>query len=136
MIVDIQTQRLGTIGQLCAFVKGNEAVDFQPRDRKEAYGSVRDTLDRFGYRHLGKHDKGVVLKFLVAATGVSLKQTERLVRQWRCSPRTTSIIIEPRACSTSAGAPFKPPGPVIPNASFGVSRNQTPFPKPSGSIHP
>ena len=50
----------------------------------EAYGFVRDTLERFGYRgHLGKRDKGVVLKFLVAATGISLKQTERLVRQWR-----------------------------------------------------
>ena len=54
----------------------------------------------------------------------------------RCSPRTTSIIIEPRACWTSAGAPFKPPGRVIPNASFEASHNQTPFPKRSGSIHP
>ena len=54
----------------------------------------------------------------------------------RCSPRTTCIIIEPRACWASAGAPFKPPGPVIPNASFGASQNQTPFPKRSGSTHP
>ena len=46
-------------------------------------GFVQDTLGRFGHRHLGKRDKGVVLRFLVAATGVSLKQTERLVRQWR-----------------------------------------------------
>ena len=83
MIVDIQTRRLRTIGQLRAFVEGNEAVDFQPRDRDEAYGFVRDTPERFGYRRLGKRDKGVVLRFLVAATGISLKQTERLVRQWR-----------------------------------------------------
>ena len=83
MIVDIQTRRLRTIGQLRAFVEGNEAVDFQPRDRDEAHGFVRDTLERFGYRRLGKRDKGVVLRFLVAATGISLKQTERLVRQWR-----------------------------------------------------
>ena len=54
----------------------------------------------------------------------------------RCSPRTTSIIIEPRACWTSAGGPFKPPGPGIPNASFEASQNQTPFPKQSGSTHP
>ena len=54
----------------------------------------------------------------------------------RCSPRTTCIIIEPGACWTSAGGPFKPPGPVIPNASFEASQNQTPFPKRSGSIHP
>ena len=69
--------------QLRAFVEGNEAVDFQPQDRGEAYGFVRDTLDRFGYRGLGRRDKGVVLRFLVAATGLSLKQMERLVRQWR-----------------------------------------------------
>ena len=54
----------------------------------------------------------------------------------RASPRTTSIIIEPGACWTSAGGPFKPPGPVIPNASFEASQNQTPFPKRSGSTHP
>ena len=83
MIVDIQMRRLRTIGQLRAFVEGNEAIDFQPRDRDEAYGFVRDMLERFGYRHLGKRDKGMVLRFLVAATGISLKQTERLVRQWR-----------------------------------------------------
>ena len=32
--------------------------------------------------------------------------------------RTTCITIEPGACWSSAGGPFKPPGPVIPNASF------------------
>ena len=50
MIVDIQTRRLRTMGQLRAFVEGNEAVDFQPESRDEAYGFVRDTLNRFGYR--------------------------------------------------------------------------------------
>ena len=83
MIVDIETRRLRTIAQLRAFVEGNEAVDFQPRDRDEAYGFVRDTLERFGYRRLGRRDRGVVLRFLVAATGFSRQQVERLVRQWR-----------------------------------------------------
>ena len=83
MIVDIQTRRLRTIEQLRAFVEGSEAVDFHPRDREEANGFVRDTLERFGYRRLGRRDKGVVLAFLVAATGISRPQIERLVRQWR-----------------------------------------------------
>ena len=83
MIVDIQTRRLRTIGQLRAFVEGNAAVDFQPRDREEAYGFVRDALERFGYRRLGKRDRGVVLGFLVAATSISRPQMERLVRQCR-----------------------------------------------------
>ena len=106
MIVDIETRRLRTIGHrplavdLRAFLEGNEAVDFQPRDRDEAYGFVRDTLERFGYRRLGKRDKGVVLKFLVAATGLSLKQTERLVRQWR----ETGEVLDRRG--GSRGRPF------------------------------
>ncbi len=87
MIVDIQTRRLRTLGQLRAFVHGNEAVDFQPQARTQAYRLVRDTLERFSYRTLGKTDKGVVLRFLVCATGYSRPQTERLVRQWCQSGR-------------------------------------------------
>ena len=34
------------MGQLRAYVEGNEASDFQRRDRDEVYGFVRDTLDR------------------------------------------------------------------------------------------
>ena len=83
MIVDIQTRRLRTTEQLRAFVEGNEAVDFRPRNRDEAYGFVQETLKRFGYRRLGKRDKSVVLRFLMAATGISRQQMERLVRQWR-----------------------------------------------------
>ena len=83
MIVDIQTRRLRTTEQLRAFVEGNEAVDFRPRNRDEAYGFVQETLKRFGYRRLGKRDKSMVLRFLMAATGISRQQMERLVRQWR-----------------------------------------------------
>ena len=39
MIVDIQTRRLRTIGQLCAFNEGNEAVIFQPQDRDGVWGA-------------------------------------------------------------------------------------------------
>ena len=81
MIVDIRTRRLRTIEQFRAFAEGNEAVDLQPRDRDEAYGFARDTLERFGHRRLGKRDKGVVPRLPVAATGISRKQTERLVRE-------------------------------------------------------
>ncbi|MXY50946.1 MAG: hypothetical protein F4Y86_00235 [Gammaproteobacteria bacterium] len=57
MIVDIQTRRLRTIKQLRAFVEGSEAVDFKPRGRDDAYGFVRETLERVGHRGLGKADK-------------------------------------------------------------------------------
>ena len=100
MIVDIQTRRLRTIGQLCAFIEGNEAVIFQPQDRDGVYTFIRETLVRFGYVTLGKRDKGVVLKFLVVATGLSRQQMERLVRQWR----ETGAIRDRRG--GSRGRPF------------------------------
>ena len=46
-------------------MEGNEAVDFRPRDRDEAYGFVRDRLSASATR-IGKRDKEMVLKFLVA----------------------------------------------------------------------
>ena len=74
----------------------------------------------------------------VLANLVYREAADKLSNDWGppLSPPTTSILIEPRTCSTSAGAHFKPSGPVIRNVSFEVSRNQTPFPKRSGSIHP
>ena len=40
---------------------------------------------------------------------------------------------EPRACWTSAGGPFKPPGPVIPNASY-ASACSKPDPLPDQPV--
>ena len=81
--MDMNTRRLRTIEQLRAFVQGNESVDFQPRERKQAYAFIGEILTRFGYRQLGKSDKGVALRFLGSVTGFSRPQVERLVRQWR-----------------------------------------------------
>ena len=75
-------------------------MDFHPKGRAQAYGFVRDMLERFGYRRLGRRDKGVVLTFLVAATGISRKQMERLVRQWR----ETGVVRDRRA--DGPGRPF------------------------------
>ena len=58
---------------------------------------------------------------------------------WRdrdAHPGRRASSSSPERCWTSAGEPFKPPGPGIPNASFEGSRNPIPSPKPSGSIHP
>ena len=41
----------------------------------------------------------------------------------------------PERAGAARADPFKPPGPVIPNASFEGSHNRIPFPKPSGSTH-
>ena len=48
MIVTLQTRRLRGMGQVRAFVEGNESVDHEHRDRKSAYAFVGDQLRRLG----------------------------------------------------------------------------------------
>ena len=48
--VDIQAWRLRTLEQLRAFVQGNEAIDFQPQDRTQAYYLTAAALGCFAYR--------------------------------------------------------------------------------------
>ena len=83
MIVTLQTRRLRGMGQVRAFVEGNESVDYEHRDRKSAYAFVGDQLRRLGYKGLGKRDKGTMRRFLAKTTGLSEVQVERLIRQWR-----------------------------------------------------
>ena len=78
MIVTLQTRRLGSIGQVRAFVESNESVDYEHRDRESAYAFVGEQL-----RRLGKRDKGTVRRFLAKTTGLSEVQVDRLIRQWR-----------------------------------------------------
>ena len=60
MIVTLQTRRLGGIGQVRAFVEGNESLDYEQRDWESAYAFVGEQLRRLGYKGPGKRDKGTV----------------------------------------------------------------------------
>ena len=46
MIVTLQTERVRTLDQVCAFVEGSEAVDFTGADRESVYEFVRRALVR------------------------------------------------------------------------------------------
>ncbi len=48
MIVTLRTEQIRTLGQLDAFLEGNEAVDFHHGNRDSAYVFVRRTLVRVG----------------------------------------------------------------------------------------
>ena len=87
MIVTLQTERLQRLEQVRAFVSGNEAVDFELVDRPSAYGFIRRTLVQFGYRSLGKADKGTVRAYLGKMTGFSRAQLTRLIGQHRDTGR-------------------------------------------------
>ena len=85
MIVTLRTERIQTLDQMCAFVEGNEPVDFGLTDRTSAYAFVRRTLVRFRYHGLKRDDKGLVKRFLEKVTGYSRAQITRLVKQYRRS---------------------------------------------------
>ena len=77
-------------------MQGNEAVDFAGAGRRSACEFIGRTLGRFGYRRLGKSDKGLVRRRLAKVTGLSWAQSTRLVRQY---------LDTGRALPTGAAAP-------------------------------
>ena len=83
MIVTLQTERIGTLDGVRAFVEGSGPVDFKLADRASAHDFVRRTLVRFGYHVRGKPAKGLLRAFLGKATGLSRAQVARLIRQHR-----------------------------------------------------
>ena len=83
MIVTLQTERIGTLEEVRAFVEGSERVDIKLADRASAYDFIRRTLVRFGYHAEGKAAKGLLRAYLGKATGLSRAQLSRLIRQHR-----------------------------------------------------
>jgi transposase InsO family protein len=98
MIVTLHTDKLTTLAELQAFVEGNPATAFTAATRDEAYDCIADTLHRFHYAHLGKADKGVVIRYLGLVTGYSRQQLSRLFGQFR----------DTRQVKDRRGAPAKP----------------------------
>ena len=71
---------LKTITELAAFLEGSQAVAYsQPTDKNSRYAFIQSALKQFHYRALSKADKGVVIRFLLQATGYSRQQLTRLI---------------------------------------------------------
>ena len=81
--MDLSIRRMATLEQVRAFVESSAPVDYQPQDRTSTYAFLEDTLRRFGHRHLGKAEKGVMRRFPAKSMGLSPPQVERLIRQYR-----------------------------------------------------
>ena len=80
MVIDMNDKQLATLAQVKAFLKGTTMLDFAVADT-ERYAFIARTLQRFGYRRLGRADKGVVLRFLERVSGYSRQQLTRLVQR-------------------------------------------------------
>lgn len=80
MVIDMNDKQLATLAQVKAFLEGTTTVDFAVA-ATERYDFIARTLQRFGYRLLGRADKGVVLRFLERISGYSRQQLTRLVKR-------------------------------------------------------
>ena len=80
MVIDMNDKQLATLAEVKAFLKGTTTVDFAVA-ATERYAFIGRTLQRFGYRRLGRADKGLVLRFLERVSGYSRQQLTRLVKR-------------------------------------------------------
>ena len=80
MVIDMDETRLQTIFQLQAFLAGTLEVRFCVPDSDDVrYAYIVSVAQRFGYAHLNRPDKGVVLRYLLATCGYSRSQLTRLL---------------------------------------------------------
>ena len=80
----MNTKELTTIDQLSAFIDGAQPVAFEVlSDKDERYRWLQHSLMKFRYKTLNKHDKGVLIRYLMKVSGYSRPQLTRLLRQYR-----------------------------------------------------
>ena len=82
-MIDMNEKKLVALEQLRQFLAGTTEVEFQSCGQdEERYRHIEGILKRFGYRKLGRADKGLVLRYLERTTGYSRQQLTRLVAQY------------------------------------------------------
>jgi transposase InsO family protein len=80
MVIDMNDSGIGTLEQLRRFLDGTLEVRFTPAtDAASRYGQIARVVRRFGYAHLPRADKQVVLRYLGATSGFGPAQVKRLV---------------------------------------------------------
>lgn len=75
--------QLTTIDQLECFLDGSQVCAYEVKsDKRSRYQWIKSILLQFRYSTLGKHDKGVIIRFLMTISGYSRQQITRLVKQY------------------------------------------------------
>lgn len=80
MVIDMQEHSLDSIERLEQFLEGTGAVAPRVRGGEAArQAHVGRVLSRFGYSHLSRRDKGVVIRYLLHTSGYSRQHLVRLI---------------------------------------------------------
>ena len=83
MVIDMNEAQVCTLEQVRQVVAGTQALEVRgAQDDAGRYAWIEQVLRRFGYRQLGRADKGVVLAYLQRLSGYSRAQVTRLVARW------------------------------------------------------
>ncbi len=92
MQVTMQHAECLTLAEMREFLVASNTLSFAGTGRKQIYGLVEGVLRAQKYLGLSKKDKGIVRRYLVKITGLSVAQITRLIARWR-----ERGVIEPRA---------------------------------------
>ena len=83
MVIDMNEAQVRTLEQVRQVVAGTQVLEFgRAADDEGRYGWIEQVLRRFGYRQLGRADKGAVRAYLQQLSGYSRAQVTRLVARW------------------------------------------------------
>ena len=65
MVIDMNEAQVRTLEQVRQVVAGTQALEFRAADDDEGrYGWIEQVLRRFGYRQLGRAERGSVLAYV------------------------------------------------------------------------
>jgi transposase InsO family protein len=83
MVIDMNEAQVRTLEQVRQVLAGTQALEFRRADDDEGrYAWIEQVLRRFGYRQLGRADRGPVRAYLQRLSGYSRAQVTRLVARW------------------------------------------------------
>ena len=96
----MDTTHIPTLIQMAEYVSGSSAVNLRCQDRKEAYDYIKRVLVTYSYTKLKKPDKSTLRQYLMAVTGYSKAQMDRLIGRYVASGE---ITLAPRTQPTFSG---------------------------------
>ena len=83
MVIDMNEAQVRTLEQVGLVLAGTQALEFRRAENDQGrYAWIEQVLRRFGYRQLGRADRGMVLAYLQRLSGYSRAQLTRLVARW------------------------------------------------------
>lgn len=82
----MKLEQLTTIDEMALFLDGSQRIAFAVAASKdERYRFVEKLLERFAYASLGRHEKGVMRRFLLKVSGYSRSQLTRMIQRYLCA---------------------------------------------------